>query len=434
MANQKTNPNTAKQNKSEKPEMIISEQTKLDFDLIKRGTEEILPEKELLERLETARLENRPLKIKAGFDPTAPDLHLGHTVLLRKLRHFQELGHRILFLIGDFTGMVGDPSGRSATRKQLTKEEVLVNSKTYERQVYRILDKDKTEIVFNSKWMSGLTFEDVLGLTARYTVARMLERDDFQKRMAAGDSISMIEFMYPLMQGYDSVALECDVELGGTDQKFNLLVGRTLQEQFGQTGQCVITMPLLVGLDGVKKMSKSFGNYIGIDETPYQIFAKTMSVSDDLMWNYYTLLTDVPVSEMNDMKEKVKSGTNPMEFKKKLGELLVNWLHPGEGAGAGQKWQAEKQAAKNDQMILPPDTPVFTVTELMLTDQKIELSKILIEAKLENSISAIKRAVEAGSLKIGQNLETVTDAKLQLSFPGEYAVRLGKKKYLIIKG
>ena len=434
MANQKTNPNTAKQNKSEKPEMIISEQTKLDFDLIKRGTEEILPEKELLERLETAHLENRPLKIKAGFDPTAPDLHLGHTVLLRKLRHFQELGHRILFLIGDFTGMVGDPSGRSATRKQLTKEEVLENSKTYERQVYRILDKDKTEIVFNSKWMSGLTFEDVLGLTARYTVARMLERDDFQKRMAAGDSISMIEFMYPLMQGYDSVALECDVELGGTDQKFNLLVGRTLQEQFGQTGQCVITMPLLVGLDGVKKMSKSFGNYIGIDETPYQIFAKTMSISDDLMWNYYTLLTDVPVSEMNDMKEKVKSGTNPMEFKKKLGELLVNWLHPGEGAGAGQKWQAEKQAAKNDQMILPPDTPVFTVTELMLTDQKIELSKILIEAKLENSISAIKRAVEAGSLKIGQNLETVTDAKLQLSFPGEYAVRLGKKKYLIIKG
>lgn len=434
MANQNTNQNTAKQKKSEKPEIIISDQTKLDFDLIKRGTEEILPEKELLERLETARLENRPLKIKAGFDPTAPDLHLGHTVLLRKLRHFQELGHRILFLIGDFTGMVGDPSGRSATRKQLTKAEVLENSKTYQKQVYRILDKSKTEIVFNSKWMSGLTFEDVLGLTARYTVARMLERDDFQKRMAAGDSISMIEFMYPLMQGYDSVALECDVELGGTDQKFNLLVGRTLQEQFGQTGQCVITMPLLVGLDGVKKMSKSFGNYIGIDESPYQIFAKTMSVSDDLMWNYYTLLTDVAVSEMNDMKEKVKSGTNPIEFKKKLGELLVDWLHPGEGAGARQKWQAEKQAAKNDQLILPPDTPVFTVTESMLTDKKVELSKILIEAKLENSISAIKRAVEAGSLKIGQNLETVTDAKLQLSFPGEYAVRLGKKKYLIIQG
>ncbi|MBW7858911.1 MAG: tyrosine--tRNA ligase [Leptonema sp. (in: Bacteria)] len=434
MAKQNTNQNTTKQNKSEKKEIIISDQTKLDFELIKRGTEEILPEKELLERLELARLENRPLKIKAGFDPTAPDLHLGHTVLLRKLRHFQELGHRILFLIGDFTGMVGDPSGRSATRKQLTKQEVLENAKTYERQVYRILDKDKTEIVFNSKWMSKLTFEDVLGLTARYTVARMLERDDFQKRMAAGDSISMIEFMYPLMQGYDSVALECDVELGGTDQKFNLLVGRTLQEQFGQTGQCVITMPLLVGLDGAKKMSKSFGNYIGIDESPYQIFAKTMSVSDDLMWNYYTLLTDVPVSEMNDMLEKVKSGTNPIEFKKKLGELLVNWLHPNEGNSARQKWQAEKQAAKNDQMVLPPDTPVFTVTESMLTDKKIELSKILVEAKLENSISAIKRSVEAGSLKIGQNLETVTDAKLQLSFPGEYAVRLGKKKYLIIKG
>ena len=285
-----------KETTSEAKELPISNETKADFEKIKRGTEEILPEKELLQLLERARREKRPLKIKAGFDPTAPDLHLGHTVLLRKLRHFQEMGHRILFLIGDFTGMIGDPTGRSATRKRLTKEEVIENAKTYERQVYRILVREKTEIVFDSKWLADMRFEDVLGLTARYTVARMLERDDFQKRMASGDSISMIEFMYPLIQGYDSVALESDVELGGTDQKFNLLVGRTLQEQFGQTGQCIVTMPLLVGLDGVKKMSKSFGNYIGIDETPYQIFAKTMSVSDDLMWNYYTLLTDVPDS------------------------------------------------------------------------------------------------------------------------------------------
>lgn len=423
-----------KETTPEAKELPISNETKADFEKIKRGTEEILPEKELLQLLEGARREKRPLKIKAGFDPTAPDLHLGHTVLLRKLRHFQEMGHRILFLIGDFTGMIGDPTGRSATRKRLTKEEVIENAKTYERQVYRILDREKTEIVFNSKWLADMRFEDVLGLTARYTVARMIERDDFQKRMAAGDSISMIEFMYPLIQGYDSVALESDVELGGTDQKFNLLVGRTLQEQFGQAGQCIVTMPLLVGLDGVKKMSKSFGNYIGIDETPYQIFAKTMSVSDDLMWNYYTLLTDVPDSEMAQMKEAIAKGTNPMDFKKKLGELLVDWLHPGEGKAAREKWESEKSAARQDKMVLPPDTPVFDVPTTMQTDGKAELAKILVESGTEASMSAVKRLIEAGSVKIGDTLETVKDAKMALAFPGEYAVRVGKKKYLVIRG
>ncbi len=415
-------------------ELTISEETRADFEKIRRGTEEILPEKEFLQLLERARREKRPLKVKAGFDPTAPDLHLGHTVLLRKLRHFQELGHRVLFLIGDFTGMIGDPTGRSATRKRLTKEEVIENAKTYERQVFRILDKDKTEIVFNSKWLSSMRFEDVLGLTARYTVARMIERDDFQKRMAAGDSISMIEFMYPLIQGYDSVALQADVELGGTDQKFNLLVGRTLQEQFGQTGQCIITMPLLVGLDGVKKMSKSYNNYIGIDDTPYQIFAKTMSVSDELMWNYYTLLTDVPEADIQHMQQEVAKGTNPMEFKKRLGELLADWLYPGEGQAARERWELEKSAARQDRMVLPPETPVFQVPASMISDGKAELAKILVESRTEASMSAVKRLVQSGSIKIGESLQTVTDPKATLDFPGEYAVRVGKKKYLLIRG
>jgi tyrosyl-tRNA synthetase len=415
-------------------ELSISNETQADFEKLKRGTEEIIPEKELLQLIELARQKNRPLRVKAGFDPTAPDLHLGHTVLLRKLRHFQELGHHVLFLIGDFTGMIGDPTGRSSTRKRLSREDVLENAKTYERQVYRILDRQKTEIVFNSKWLSDMRFEDVLGLTARYTVARMMERDDFQKRMAAGDSISMIEFMYPLIQGYDSVALQADVELGGTDQKFNLLVGRTLQEQFGQKGQVIITMPLLVGLDGTKKMSKSFGNYIGIDETPYQIFSKTMSISDDLMWEYYRLLTDVPESEIAQMKKASSEGTNPMEFKKKLGELLVNWLHPQEGRAAREKWEAEKIGARQDKMVLPPDTPVFHVPPTMQEDGKAELARILVSAGAEASMSAVKRLIESGSIKIGESLQTVKDAKMILSFPGEYAVRIGKKKYLVIRG
>lgn len=419
--------------------------TLADFEIIRRGAEEILPEKELIQRLDESRRLGVPLKIKAGFDPTAPDLHLGHTVLLRKLRHFQDLGHTVIFLIGDFTGMIGDPTGRSATRKRLSREEVAENARTYQRQVFRILDEKRTEIVFNSKWLADMRFEDVLGLTARYTVARMIERDDFQKRLASGDSISMIEFMYPLIQGYDSVVLNSDVEIGGTDQKFNLLVGRSLQEQYGHRPQCILTMPLLVGLDGVKKMSKSFGNYIGIDESPYHIFAKTMSISDDLMWSYYELLTDVPAADLQEMKSACTpdsanpgNGQNPMEIKKQLGTLLVDWLHPGHGAEARAKWESEKAAARNDQMVLPPDTPVFQVPDSLLSGatgtKKAPLAQILVDSKIEASMSAVKRSIEAGSVKLGESLATVSDPKLMLDFPGEYAVRVGKKKYLIIRG
>ena len=260
-----------------------SKETLQQLEILKRGVEEILPEEPLLEKIEKSLKSGKPLKIKAGFDPTAPDLHLGHTVLLRKLRQFQDLGHEVIFLIGDFTATIGDPTGRSATRKRLTTEEVKANAKTYEEQVFKILDRDKTRIVFNSEWCMSMKVDEVLGLTARYTVARMIERDDFHKRMKAGESISIIEFIYPLFQGYDSVVLESDVELGGTDQKFNLLVGRELQNQYGQEQQVIMTLPLLVGLDGQKKMSKSYDNYIGIDEEPFKIFAKAMSVSDDLL-------------------------------------------------------------------------------------------------------------------------------------------------------
>ncbi|HQL82738.1 MAG TPA: tyrosine--tRNA ligase, partial [Spirochaetota bacterium] len=274
-----------------------------DFDLLVRGTEEVLPKDEFKKKLEKSERENTPLIIKTGFDPTAPDIHLGHTVLLRKMKHFQDMGHTVVFLIGDFTGMIGDPSGRSATRKSLTREEVLENAETYKRQVFKILDREKTKIVFNSEWCDPMTFGDVLGLTAKYNVARMLERDDFDKRYKGGVPITILEFMYPLVQGYDSVVLRADVELGGSDQKFNLLVGRDLQREYGQEPQVIMTVPLLVGLDGVQKMSKSLHNYVGINEPPKDIFGKIMSISDELMFTYFELVTDVPRDEIAGYRE-----------------------------------------------------------------------------------------------------------------------------------
>lgn len=404
-------------------EIEIPEKIREQFETIQRGTEEILPEKEFIEKLLKSEKKKKPLRIKAGFDPTAPDLHLGHTVLLRKLKQFQDMGHEILFLIGDFTGMIGDPTGRSETRKALSKEEVLENAKTYQDQVFRILDKDKTKIVFNSHWCSDMKFEDVLGLTARFTVARMIERDDFQKRIKAGESISMIEFMYPLIQGYDSVALEADVELGGTDQKFNLLVGRELQSQYGKDQQCIITLPLLVGLDGQKKMSKSFGNYIGIDETPYQIFAKVMSISDELMLDYYRILTQVPFEEIDRRKKE-----DPFEAKKLLGVEIVDGLHPGEGQQARKTWEIEKGSKQS--MVLPPDTPVYKIEK----PGSYAVTKLVADSGLEKSASAVKRLIESGAVKLGENLETITDKNAELSFPGKYQLRIGKKKYLILEG
>jgi tyrosyl-tRNA synthetase len=281
---------------------------KNDIELLVRGAEEIIPMDEFKKKLERAEKEQKPLIVKAGFDPTAPDIHLGHAVLLRKMRHFQQMGHTVVFLIGDFTGMIGDPSGRSVTRKPLTREQVLENAETYKRQVYKILDKEKTRVVFNSEWCSPMTFTDVLELTAKYNVARMLERDDFANRHKAGVPITILEFMYPLVQGYDSVALKADIELGGTDQKFNLLVGRDLQREYGQEPQVIMTVPLLVGTDGVQKMSKSLGNYIGINESPREIFGKAMSISDDIMFLYFRLVTDVPMTEVEALEKAVQAG------------------------------------------------------------------------------------------------------------------------------
>lgn len=414
-------------NETETRKLEISAETIADFEKIKRGTSEVLPEEDLKQKLEESRRSGIPLRIKAGFDPTAPDLHLGHLVLIRKIRHFQELGHHILFLIGDFTGMIGDPTGRSATRKRLSSEDVKENAKTYQNQVFKILDKDKTEIVFNSKWCSPMTFEDVLGLTARYTVARMVERDDFSKRMANNESISLIEFMYPLIQGYDSVELKADVELGGNDQKFNLLVGRELQSQYGLRPQSIVTTPLLVGLDGQKKMSKSYGNYIGIDEKPFDMFAKIMSISDDLMWDYFELLTDIPLQEIETLKN------DPFEAKKVLGATIVDWLHTsGDGEEARKHWETEKSGAGRSKMVLPPDTPVHEVRDSMPCN--VPLTKLIVDAGLEKSASQVKRLIESGAVKLGDELDTVTDKNLELSFPGEYAVRVGKKKYVVIRG
>jgi tyrosyl-tRNA synthetase len=394
------------------------------FEIIKRGAHEILPEAELLDLLEKSITDKKPLRVKAGFDPTAPDLHLGHLVLLRKLKHFQDLGHEILFLIGDFTGMIGDPTGRSATRKAMTREDVAENAKTYQDQVFRILDKNKTKIVFNSEWCASMNFQDVLGLTARYTVARMIERDDFSKRLAAGEPISLIELMYPLVQGYDSVILKSDIELGGTDQKFNLLVGRELQSQYNIKPQIILTTPLLVGLDGQRKMSKSYGNYIGINEKPYTMFAKIMSVSDELMWDYYEYLTDVPKTEITNLK------ADPFAAKKNLAVLITEWLHPGEGEKAKDQWESEKSSEGRTKLVLPPETPVLKI----IGKSSVKLAEAVLEAGLESSLSAIKRLIESKSVKIGENLDTVEDREHILNFPGRYEIKIGKKKYLVVEG
>lgn len=404
-----------------------SAETLAAFRKIQRGALEILPEAELLERLEESRKSGQPLRIKAGFDPTAPDLHLGHTILLRKMRHFQDLGHEVLFLIGDFTGMIGDPTGRNTTRKRLDRADVERNAETYAAQVFKILDRDRTRIVFNSEWCNPLKIEDILSLTARYTVARLLERDDFSKRYKAQESISLVEFMYPLLQGYDSVVLKADVELGGSDQKFNLLVGRELQKEYGQRQQCVVTVPLLVGLDGQMKMSKSAGNYIAVNEAPFAMFAKIMSISDSLMQNYYILLTELDEGEIER-----SIGADPFAAKKRLGELVVDQFHPpGAGATARAAWENEKGKANRERMILPPDTPTFQVAA---GETEAPLTKLLVDAGVEKSASAVRRLIEGGSIKIGEALDNIDDVHYKLKFPGEYALKIGKKRYLVIRG
>ena len=387
---------------------------------LRRGTSEIIDEKDLAQLLE----KGVPLKIKAGFDPTAPDLHLGHTVLLNKMKQFQDLGHEVIFLIGDFTGMIGDPTGRSETRKNLTSEEVKNNAKTYLEQVFKILDSEKTIVAYNSEWMGKFTSANMIELAAHYTVARMLERDDFQKRLAKNLPVSIHELMYPLIQGYDSVALKSDVELGGTDQKFNLLVGRDLQRAYGQKPQIVLTMPLLEGTDGVQKMSKSLGNSIGVFDSPNEMFGKVMSISDDLMWRYYELLSQVSTDELRSMQEKAKSGAlNPKNAKMQLAKELVTLYHTPELAEAASSEFENVFKKKN----LPEDIPVITGWG----SEKRNICNILKENKLTDSTSAARRLIQQGSVSV--NGEKISDVNQE--FPGnqEFMIKVGKKRYLKIE-
>ncbi len=385
--------------------------------LIKRGAEEILLESELEERLRAG----RPLRVKAGFDPTAPDLHLGHTVLINKLRQFQDLGHEVLFLIGDFTGMIGDPTGKSATRPPLTRDEVLENARTYEEQIYKILDPERTLVVFNSSWMGEMSAADLIQLAARQTVARMLERDDFSKRYRSGQPIAIHEFLYPLIQGYDSVALKADVELGGTDQKFNLLMGRELQKQYGQPPQVVITMPLLEGLDGVNKMSKSLGNYVGIHEPPEEMFGKLMSISDELMWRYFDLLSFRPMVDIERLKQEVAAGRNPRDVKFELAEEIVARFH--DRAAAERARQAF--IARFQKGALPDELPEVALAP---GDEGMPLPRLLKEAGLVASTSEGIRMIRQGAVRI--NGDRVGDKDLRVR-TGDLplVVQVGKRRF-----
>ena len=383
---------------------------------IKRGAEEILLEDELLEKLK----KGKPLKIKAGFDPTAPDLHLGHTVLINKLRQFQQQGHEVIFLIGDFTGMIGDPTGKNVTRKPLTKEDVLSNAETYKEQVFKILDPAKTTVAFNSTWMEKLGSAGMLKLASRQTVARMMERDDFKKRYAGGQAIAIHEFMYPLVQGWDSVALEADVELGGTDQKFNLLMGRELQKSEGQRPQTVLMMPLLEGLDGVQKMSKSLNNYIGITDAPNEMFGKIMSISDVLMWRYYELLSFKPIEVINGYKEQIAAGSNPRDVKIDLAKELIERFHDAAAAEAAH----QEFINRFQKGALPDDLPEMDVAT---ENGEIAIANLLKEAGLVTSTSDAMRMIKQGAAKIEG--EKITDNKLVISAGSTSVYQVGKRKF-----
>lgn len=382
---------------------------------IKRGTEEILLEDDLIQRLK----EGKPLSIKAGFDPTAPDLHLGHTLLLNKLRQFQDLGHQVIFLIGDFTGLIGDPSGKNATRPPLTREQVEKNAKTYEQQVYKILDRDKTQVRFNSEWMSQKTAVDLIQLASQYTVARMLERDDFHKRYLNQQPIAIHEFLYPLIQGYDSVMLKADIELGGTDQKFNLLMGRELQKNYGQKPQIVITLPLLEGLDGVQKMSKSLNNYIGIDEVPNDIFGKIMSISDDLMWRYIELLSFCSIEEIAKWKDQVKAGGNPRDIKMQFAQEIIERFYDKYAANSAQQ-DFINRFQKHQ---IPTDMPEVELASM-------DLFKALKEAGLTATTSEAIRMIEQGAVRVDE--QVVKDKNFPLG-EGAYILQVGRRKFVRVK-
>jgi len=384
--------------------------------LIRRGADEILLESELVERLKSG----RRLRVKAGFDPTAPDLHLGHTVLINKLRQFQDLGHEVLFLIGDFTGMIGDPTGKSVTRPPLTRDEVIENARTYEAQIFKILDPEKTLVMFNSSWMGGMKAADLIQLAAKHTVARMLERDDFHKRYTGGQPIAIHEFLYPLIQGYDSVAMKADVELGGTDQKFNLLMGRELQKVYGQTPQVVLTMPLLEGLDGVNKMSKSLGNYIGIAESPDEMFGKLMSISDALMWRYLDLLSFESTATLRRWRTEVEQGLNPRDVKFRLGKEIVGRFH---GLQAGETALAAF-VARFQQGAVPEDMPE---TDIMAPEGVLGVSRLIREAGLAASTSEAMRLIRQGGGRLDG--EKVSDPGLEIAAGGTHVLQVGKRKF-----
>ena len=391
-----------------------------ELALLLRGVEEIVPKKEFHRKLD----EKKSLRVKLGFDPTAPDLHLGHTVILNKLKLFQDLGHQVIFLIGDFTGLVGDPSGVNETRPVLTEKEIKENAKTYERQVFKILDKKKTEIRFNSEWMNKFSPEDFIRLSSVQTVARMLERDDFSKRYSAQKPISIHEFLYPLLQGYDSVALDADIELGGTDQKFNLLLGREVQKFYGKEPQVAFTLPLLEGLDGVMKMSKSLDNYIAIEDDADEMFGKIMSISDDLMWRYFELLSFRDEEEITELKKSQKEGSNPRDIKFLLAEEIVNRFH-GEGSGNSAKEEFQSRFQKGNN---PSDIKEITIN---LEEKSITLAKVLKEAKMVPSTSEALRLIKQGAVRIEG--EKILDSKHEINLNSSLLYQVGKRKFSKIK-
>jgi len=389
--------------------------------IIRQGCHDIIREEELVARLEKARATGKPLRVKAGFDPTAPDLHLGHTVLIQKLKNFQDLGHQVIFLIGDFTGLIGDPSGKSETRPPLTEEQVKANAATYERQIFKILDPEKTLVDFNSRWMKPMQAQDLIRLAARHTVARMLEREDFHKRYTSQTPISIHEFLYPLIQGYDSVALEADVELGGTDQTFNLLVGRDLQREYGQAPQVVITLPLLEGLDGVQKMSKSLGNYVGIDEPAKEMFGKLMSISDDLMMRYHALLTDITPDELSRLKNDLASGAkHPRQVKEDLAKAMVARYH--------SRAAADHEAREFIRVLRERELPE-EIEEVALTvsEANLWLARLMVDAGLAAGTSEARRLITQGGVQVDG--EKVTDANLELAAGKTYLLQVGKRRF-----
>jgi tyrosyl-tRNA synthetase len=402
----------------------MKEKVEIQFTEIARGAEEIIQVDDLKKALEWSVANRKPLVVKQGFDPTAPDIHIGHMVSIRKLRTFQKFGHRVIFLIGDYTGMVGDPSGKNSARKRLTEEEVLANAETYKKQIFKVLDPETTEIRFNSEWFKKMDFAGVLELTSYYTIARLLERDDFEKRYKAGNPISLMEFMYPLMQGYDSVALRADIEIGGTDQKFNLLVGRALQERYGQKPQTVITMPLLVGTDGVEKMSKSLGNYIGINESPIEMFGKVMSIPDSLIYNYFLLATEIDESRLMSVKAKLEDKSfNPMILKKELGEAIVELYHSRADAVRARE-DFEMKFSKKE---VPDDIPVLDISS---PEQMIWIVKVIVMSGVANSNSAAIRLIQGGGVML--NGAKITDKDYQIDLNQPNTIKIGKKSFFKI--